>query len=239
MLTPVRAGFASLIVADSPALIAEFPGKRFALLSRGSRDGFGARDVHGHCKGHVPTLTLIQDTKENLFGGFTPVGWESRKYNAARPQKRGAIAHRSAERFGGEFHGGNRANASPRSATEAVCKPNPAALRAKSAGIPGITTPLKRLEERQLDWFEEHALRTALADLSIRNGGRLMARFDPLGAAGQCRRIEPKALRKLTDQSRLGWVRDLTENAMIGTAMESIARSHLFHMSCWELDSFR
>jgi hypothetical protein len=72
------AGFASLIVADFPALFAEFRGKRFTMLWRGSRDGFGAREFHSRCDGHAPTLTLIQDTKGNIFGGFTPVEWESR-----------------------------------------------------------------------------------------------------------------------------------------------------------------
>jgi uncharacterized coiled-coil protein SlyX len=36
------AGFDSLIVSDSPAIFAEFRGKQFKLLWRGSRDGFGA-----------------------------------------------------------------------------------------------------------------------------------------------------------------------------------------------------
>jgi hypothetical protein len=73
------AGFASLIVADFPALFAEFRGKRFMLLWRGSRDGFRADDFHCRCDGHAPTLTLIQDTARNIFGGFTPVEWESRQ----------------------------------------------------------------------------------------------------------------------------------------------------------------
>jgi hypothetical protein len=55
------AGFASLIVVDFPALFTEFGGKRFTLLWRGSRDGFGARDFHRRCDGHARTLTLIQD----------------------------------------------------------------------------------------------------------------------------------------------------------------------------------
>jgi hypothetical protein len=74
-------GFASRIVADFPALFAEFRGKRFTLLWRGSRDGFSARDFHRHCDGHAPTLTLIQDTEGSIFGGFTPVEWESRVWN--------------------------------------------------------------------------------------------------------------------------------------------------------------
>jgi uncharacterized coiled-coil protein SlyX len=77
-LPPAPAGFASLIVADFPALFAEFRGKSFKLLWRGSRDGFGALDFHGRCDGHKNTLTLIQDTEGNIFGGFTPVKWELR-----------------------------------------------------------------------------------------------------------------------------------------------------------------
>jgi hypothetical protein len=76
-LPAARAGFASLIVADFPALFAEFRGKRLTLLWRGSRDGFDGDDFHGRCDGHAPTLTLIQDTKGNVFGGFTPVEWMS------------------------------------------------------------------------------------------------------------------------------------------------------------------
>jgi hypothetical protein len=74
---PAPAGFASLIVADFPALFAEFRETRFSLLWRGSRDGFGWRDFPGRCDGRAPTLTLIQDTAGNIFGGFTPVAWDS------------------------------------------------------------------------------------------------------------------------------------------------------------------
>jgi hypothetical protein len=72
------AGFPSLIVADFPALFAEFCGKRFTLLWRGGRDGFRARDFHARCDGHANTLTFIEDTAGNIFGGFTPVEWEFR-----------------------------------------------------------------------------------------------------------------------------------------------------------------
>jgi hypothetical protein len=72
-----RYGFASLIVADFPALFAEFRGKRFSLLWRGSRDGFRAKNFHGRCDGHANTLTFIEDTAGNIFGGFTPLEWES------------------------------------------------------------------------------------------------------------------------------------------------------------------
>jgi hypothetical protein len=71
-------GFTSQIISHFPALFGEFDAKRFTLLWRGSRDGFGARDFHGHCDGHANTLTLIEDTQKSIFGGFTPVEWESR-----------------------------------------------------------------------------------------------------------------------------------------------------------------
>jgi hypothetical protein len=80
-LPAAAAPFASLIVSEFPALFAEFRGKRFTLLWRGSRDVFRARDFHGRCDGHANTLTLIEDRAGNIFGGFTPVEWESREYN--------------------------------------------------------------------------------------------------------------------------------------------------------------
>jgi hypothetical protein len=40
-----------------------------------------ARDFHGRCDGHAPTLTLIEDTNGNIFGGFTPVEWEPLQWN--------------------------------------------------------------------------------------------------------------------------------------------------------------
>jgi hypothetical protein len=75
---PPAPGFDSVIVPGVPALFGEFRGKRFALLWRGGRDGFGARDFRGRCDGHANTLTLILDTDRNVFGSFTPLQWESR-----------------------------------------------------------------------------------------------------------------------------------------------------------------
>jgi hypothetical protein len=77
-LPPAPAGFTSLIIADFPAFFADFRGKGFTLLWRGVRDGFGARSFQGRCGSHAPTLTLIEDTEGNIFGGFTPLKWEPR-----------------------------------------------------------------------------------------------------------------------------------------------------------------
>jgi hypothetical protein len=65
--------FDSQIISDIPDIFAEFQGKRFSLLWRGSRDGFKAQKFHGRCDGHANTLTVILDSKGNIFGGFTPL----------------------------------------------------------------------------------------------------------------------------------------------------------------------
>jgi hypothetical protein len=74
---PPLVRFGSVIVSDFPEIFAEFRGKRFSLLWRGTRDGVGALDFHNRCDGHANALTLILDTKRNVFGGFTPVEWDS------------------------------------------------------------------------------------------------------------------------------------------------------------------
>jgi hypothetical protein len=67
----------SVIISEFPEIFAEFHWKQFWLLWRGSSDGFRALDFHERCDGHANTLTVIQDTNGNIFGGFTPVEWES------------------------------------------------------------------------------------------------------------------------------------------------------------------
>jgi hypothetical protein len=67
----------SRIISDRPEIFAEFRKNRFSLLWRGSRDGFEAQTFHRRCDGHGNTLTVILDLKGNIFGGFTPVAWES------------------------------------------------------------------------------------------------------------------------------------------------------------------
>jgi uncharacterized coiled-coil protein SlyX len=67
----------SMIISDFPVIFAQFRGKWFTLLWRGSRDGFGAPDFHCRCDGHRNTLTLILDVGGSIFGGFTPVACNS------------------------------------------------------------------------------------------------------------------------------------------------------------------
>jgi hypothetical protein len=43
----------------------------------GSRGVFKTSEFHRGCDGQANTLTVILDTKGNIFGGFIPVEWES------------------------------------------------------------------------------------------------------------------------------------------------------------------
>jgi hypothetical protein len=72
----------SEILWDCPEIFAEFRGKHFEILWRGSRDGFWARKFHRHCDGHSNILTVILDSGGNIFGGFTPLQWESTKWRS-------------------------------------------------------------------------------------------------------------------------------------------------------------
>jgi hypothetical protein len=74
---PAPAGFDSGIVPQIPGLFAEFGRKRFSLLWLSDRDGFSAAKFHRRCDDHANILMLIDDTSGNIFGGFTPVEWDS------------------------------------------------------------------------------------------------------------------------------------------------------------------
>jgi uncharacterized protein YdcH (DUF465 family) len=78
---PPVLSFDSRFISHFPKIFAEFRGKDFKILWRGSRDGFKSQEFHGRCDGHANTLTVILDTEGNIFGGFTPLKWESRVWN--------------------------------------------------------------------------------------------------------------------------------------------------------------
>jgi hypothetical protein len=71
-------GDKSAILADFNSFLPRFQTKSFRLLWRGSRDGFKAEAFHRRCDGHANTITIIKDTHNNVFGGFTPVVWSAR-----------------------------------------------------------------------------------------------------------------------------------------------------------------
>jgi hypothetical protein len=54
------------------------PSDKWTLLYCGSRDGFGSRDSHSKCDGHLNTLTILKAKQTSfIFGGFTSVSWDS------------------------------------------------------------------------------------------------------------------------------------------------------------------
>lgn len=63
-----------------------FPKCAFPLVYRASRDGFKARDFHDSCDKVGPTITVIQSTEGYLFGGYSPVSWNSSEIWATHPQ---------------------------------------------------------------------------------------------------------------------------------------------------------
>jgi hypothetical protein len=71
--------FSSKILDALPPVLSEFAGKQFVLLWRGSEHGFAGANFHQRCNGHANTLTLVEDMDGDVFGGFTPVAWESRE----------------------------------------------------------------------------------------------------------------------------------------------------------------
>jgi hypothetical protein len=69
-----------LVVSDFSGILAEFNKKRFSLLWRNWRDGFGAHDFDSRCHGDADPLTMILDTNGNVLRAFTPVEWDCIRY---------------------------------------------------------------------------------------------------------------------------------------------------------------
>jgi hypothetical protein len=81
-------GFQSQIVRDYPMILGKSKETNWKLLYRGSRDGFTASNFHEKCDNRTNTLTLIETTKGFIFGGFTPIAWESNT-NLNKPDSSG------------------------------------------------------------------------------------------------------------------------------------------------------
>jgi hypothetical protein len=69
--------FESPIVSTFPEILNEFRNRKLKLLYRGSRDGFNSSDFHTKCNGQNDTITFICTTKDFIFGGYTPLSWDS------------------------------------------------------------------------------------------------------------------------------------------------------------------
>ena len=47
------------------------------LLYRGTRDGMTSKDFHNKCDNKGPTITLFENEKGNIFGGYASLSWAS------------------------------------------------------------------------------------------------------------------------------------------------------------------
>ena len=61
------------------------PVKKYELLFRGSRDGFGAAEFHKRCDNKGATVVLVKTTTNHVFGGFAHTPWTSDYKSVADP----------------------------------------------------------------------------------------------------------------------------------------------------------
>jgi hypothetical protein len=64
-----------------PWIFEDFKHNTFELLYRGSRDSFKISEFHRRCDGHHRTLVVIETKKGHIFGGYTPLAWDSTTKN--------------------------------------------------------------------------------------------------------------------------------------------------------------
>ena len=61
-------------------------GKNIELIYRGTRDGMNGKAFYNKCSNKGPTITLIKNEKENIFGGYASISWilenSSKNYSA-------------------------------------------------------------------------------------------------------------------------------------------------------------
>lgn len=51
--------------------------KKFKILFRANKDGFSGNMFHSKCDNRGATVTIIQSTTGNIFGGYTALPWTS------------------------------------------------------------------------------------------------------------------------------------------------------------------
>eukprot|EP00026_Physarum_polycephalum_P010145 Phypoly_transcript_10297.p1 GENE.Phypoly_transcript_10297~~Phypoly_transcript_10297.p1 ORF type:complete len:371 (+),score=57.43 Phypoly_transcript_10297:26-1138(+) len=77
---PRAKGTPELMTESAQNAIKEWlPTSRFRLIYKATLDGFHAGAFHHFCDNKGPTLTIIRD-KEYIFGGYSPISWESSFY---------------------------------------------------------------------------------------------------------------------------------------------------------------
>jgi hypothetical protein len=80
--------FQSTILSSIPTILDDLKTKQWTLLYRGTTHNFSSSTFHTKCDGQSNTITLILMTKGFIFGGFTPVAWDSNSgYKTDNSQK--------------------------------------------------------------------------------------------------------------------------------------------------------
>ena len=51
-------------------------GKDLELIYRGTRDGMNDKSFYDKCSNKGPTITLIKNDKDNIFGGYSSISWK-------------------------------------------------------------------------------------------------------------------------------------------------------------------
>jgi hypothetical protein len=64
-------------VNELPSILSRFENQQMTLLYRGSRDGFEGSSFHSRCDGKPHTITIIETPKGYVFGGYTPIPWDT------------------------------------------------------------------------------------------------------------------------------------------------------------------
>ena len=60
--------------------------KNLELLFRGTKDGMTANDFHNKCDNQGPTVSLIKNDKDHIFGGYASISWTRIEGNKNAPK---------------------------------------------------------------------------------------------------------------------------------------------------------
>ena len=59
--------------------------KTFKLIYRGTRDGSSSERFHELCDNQGPTIVLYKNEKDNIFGGYAAISWQSKGDGKSAP----------------------------------------------------------------------------------------------------------------------------------------------------------
>jgi len=55
----------------------QYSNKKFKLLFSTKQDGYTSKSFHDKCNNKSPTVTIVHSNYNHVFGGFTPIAWDS------------------------------------------------------------------------------------------------------------------------------------------------------------------